>query len=99
MLVVLLRDLGVDISPETLRVYRGRLKKERDGDIATVPVVVPAPTTQRGHSAQTVAVDRGIDREARSPVPAATPVARPAPSNQDDDQPSFDRSIPFDDRV
>lgn len=94
MLVVLLRDLGVEISPETLRVYRGRLRKERGSEIAAPPVAVPPPTPE----APPKLTVGGMKRGAASSSSTGPPVRRPAPSDQDD-QPPFDRSMPFDDRV
>lgn len=103
-LVVQLRELGVEISPETLRVYRSRLKKERGGDIATVPAATPTPATEPATlepPAATPSEAAGAE-PARPPTPAPVPAAQATRSEtktEDDNQLPFDRSIPFDDRV
>lgn len=99
MLVVLLREMGLEITAETLRVYRGRLKKERGGEGAGVPIVGQAATdVASSRPAPTEPAEPAIG-SAASLAPTTRPANHPAPPNNDDDQPPIDRSIPFDDRV
>lgn len=99
MLVALLRELGVEISGETLRVYRSRLKKERGDEVTTKEEAVarstPAPV-------------QGPKSSADNTLPPASPQpdttasirerAEPPPKEGDRDTP-FNRTIAFDDRV
>lgn len=97
MLVVWLRDLGVEISPETLRVYRGRLNNERSG----------APAAERGPDRQTTAsasVAKAHDREdnrgtdhTQTKIGTASIVGQA--STAKDTTTERPRKIAFDDRV
>jgi hypothetical protein len=100
MLVVLLRELGLEISTETLRVYRGRLKKERGGELVrTGEVVTERPSPALPQRASKPAEVTVTDEQELPRAVQAEQITRHAHGSEEDDQPPFDRSIPFDDRV
>ncbi|CAM3288454.1 hypothetical protein SPAN111604_14825 [Sphingomonas antarctica] len=98
MLVALLRELGVEISPETLRVYRGRLKKER-GEEATQSEA-PGRSTRASVQPTKSAGDTNLSADPAQSDPKVSEAggAEPQPSDGITEQP-FNRSIAFDDRV
>jgi hypothetical protein len=87
-LVEFLRTMGVDITPETLRVYRQRLRKE-----ASQADSLPTPTVQTKSQPVTAPP---IDQTRDKPVPTSPP----APDESDDARPStFSPTLDLDDQV
>ena len=92
MLVALLRELGVEISAETLRVYRGRLKLERYGTAATerktsrtspttaaIPIAGPADDRrpEPADSLRDTPDTRGVKPTLTGETPEPSPPTRP----------------------
>ena len=95
MLVVLLREMGIEISAETLRVYRARLNKERERSSGVAPTPPDAPLSHPRAPDRPIAKPKDTVRSNDE----AEIVIAPAKAGNDTSTANFDRSVPFDDRV
>lgn len=100
MLVALLRELGVEISAETLRVYRGRLKKERGETAATTS---ETGKQEKGTASEPDSPARDDGRRSVQAQPkietAASGHPQPASTSRPPEQPRPASSAAFDDLV
>ncbi len=106
MLVTQLREMGVEISADTLRVYRGRLKEERAAQSDTLPTPAPAPrptiapsvpprspASPQSHAASAKPVGAADADSGPATPPSESSAASPT------DCASFSRTVNFDDQV